>query len=64
MHGDRIEVKLSFGAGLDYAVQVHEDVETHHDDGQPKFLESAVLESAADIPERVARRLVRMFGGD
>lgn len=40
-----------------YAVYVHEDLEAYHPNGQAKFVESVLKESAPYLGERLARRL-------
>jgi hypothetical protein len=42
---------------VDYALFVHEDLETVRNVGGPKFIESVVNESAPYFPRRIARRL-------
>jgi hypothetical protein len=58
--GDSIEVRMTFGgAGVDYAIEVHENLEMFHPrGGQAKFLESTVLESAPFMAQRVAERIL------
>lgn len=46
-----------------YAARQHEHVEYHHDDGEAKFLEKAMLEKADQIREQIADELQRLFGG-
>ena len=45
------------GPAAGYAVEVHEDLEAHHEVGEAKFLESALNRAVPDIAERVAARL-------
>ena len=53
-----ITVRLGFGGpAAPYALMVHEDMEAFHRNGQAKFLESTLKESAKYLPERIARRL-------
>ena len=53
--GDRIEVGVVAGEGLDYAVVVHEDLSAHHEHGGAKFIERPLLESANEILPGVAK---------
>lgn len=59
--GDSLAVVLAFGVvpsvSTAYAVAVHENVEAFHRNGQAKFLESVVLESAPYLAARVAERI-------
>jgi hypothetical protein len=58
--GNTIEVSLNFGGpSVDYALKVHEDLESFHRVGQAKFLERVLDESAPFIPARVAERVRR-----
>ncbi len=53
-----VSVRLGFGGpAIDYAVAVHENLESHHDVGQAKFLESVLLESAPFLAQRIAARM-------
>lgn len=53
-----VRATLSFGgASAPYALKVHEDLDAYHDDGQAKYLESVLQESAPFMAARVARRL-------
>ena len=55
--GRFIEVTLGYGgAASAYAVQVHEDMQAFRRTGQPKYLESVVVESAPFMADRVAKR--------
>jgi hypothetical protein len=57
------EVKLVFGdAAVSYAVPVHENLEAHHEVGEAKFLERALLEALPTLVGRVARRLRELMG--
>jgi hypothetical protein len=47
---------LHAGDELSYAVAVHENLEAFHDDGEAKFLEKTLMESAPTLASRVARR--------
>jgi hypothetical protein len=44
LNGVEIEKKLSFTAA--YAIYVHENLNAHHDQGQAKFLETALRQKA------------------
>ncbi len=56
--GRDVEVRLSFGGpAVQYAVEVHENLEAWHRVGQAKYLESVLNESASHMANRVARRL-------
>ena len=53
--GTGVEVVAGFGgAASDYAVIVHEDLSANHPTGQSKFLESAFLERAHEMPRALA----------
>jgi len=52
---NRILVPIIFDAP--YAVYVHEDPDAFHPNGQWKFLESVLNESAPHMAERVAKRV-------
>lgn len=56
-------VVMSFGgAAEEYAIEVHENLEMFHKNGQAKFLESVFLESLPHIADRVRSRVRRMLG--
>lgn len=58
-----VEVVLSFGGpAAPYAVSVHERTDVLHRNGQAKFLESVILESAPYLAARVANRIRRGLG--
>lgn len=43
--GNVVTLRIYYGGSdAPYAIVVHEDLQAHHDNGQPKFLESALLE--------------------
>lgn len=44
-------VETGFGAA--YAVYVHENLEAHHDNGEAKFLENAVVEKREEVLQAV-----------
>lgn len=50
--GNRITAVFRFDAP--YAMFVHEDLEAHHDNGEAKFMESVLQESAPYFSERVS----------
>lgn len=45
------------GPAAPYAVHVHENLEAYHPNGQAKFLESTIRESAKHMASRVGKRL-------
>jgi len=45
------------GPSAPYAWYVHEDMEAHHEVGQAKFLESAMMEAGSDLPRRLAAHI-------
>ncbi len=56
--GTRVEVQAGFGgAASGYAIFVHEKLGPHHPVGQAKFLESAFLERAPQMPKNLAREI-------
>ena len=62
--GYESSIPIIFGIDLTYAIYVHENLEAHHDVGQAKFLESAVLDRILDKSKRMAasiqlERLIR-----
>lgn len=58
IQGYNIEVKMRFGGpSVNYAIKVHENLEAYHRNGQAKFLESTLRESARYMADRVARRI-------
>lgn len=61
VEGGQIVVKLQFGGpAVDYALEIHENLEMFHPrGGQAKYLESVVKESAPYLAQRVATRLAR-----
>lgn len=52
--GNPQAVEVGFGAA--YALPVHEDLEARHEDGEAKFLESAVRDREQDVVDEVAAR--------
>lgn len=56
------EAKIMYGGpAAGYAIQVHENLEVFHRNGQARFLASVIEESAPFMTERIAARL-RMRG--
>lgn len=56
--GGEVSVRIVVGGpAAPYALFVHERLDVHHPVGQAKFLESAVLEAARDLPSRLAARI-------
>jgi hypothetical protein len=56
--GRDISVKIQVGGpSAPYAVEVHENLEAHHEVGQAKFLESTLNESKPHMAERLAKRI-------
>lgn len=52
------KVRLAFGgAAAPYAVFVHENLNARHHVGRAKFLESAALEAAPKMADRIAKRI-------
>lgn len=57
-NGGEISVKIEVGGpAAPYAVFVHENMAAHHEVGQAKFLESAILEGSVGLRERIAKRI-------
>lgn len=58
IEGDTISVTIEVGGpSAPYALYVHEDMDAYHKVGQAKFLESVIMESAKDMPRRIASRV-------
>jgi hypothetical protein len=56
--GDRISAAVvAGGPDVDYAIQVHEDLDAKHDDGTAKFIERPLMDGARDLMEGVAKRI-------
>ena len=56
--GRTVTVEMKFGGpAAGYAVAVHEMVDVFHKNGEAKFLESTLNESAPHLAARVARRI-------
>lgn len=45
------------GPSVDYALQVHEDLEAFHANGEAKFIERPLNESAQFMADRIAKRI-------
>ena len=53
-----IAVTISVGgSAAPYAIAVHENLDAFHKVGRAKFLESTIMESAAFMNQRIAKRL-------
>jgi len=53
-----VQVRIVVGGpAAPYALFVHERLDVHHPVGEAKFLEKSVLEAAADLPARLAKRI-------
>lgn len=50
------------GVDVDYAVYVHEDLDAHHEQGEAKFIESVVNESAPHMSQRLVKRIKTIAG--
>jgi hypothetical protein len=60
--GNVTQVILSFGNDLvDYPIYVHENLKAVHPNGQAKFLESAVLDSASYVGEKISYRMMNIW---
>lgn len=58
IRGNSISVEIHVGSDkVNYAIQVHEDLDAFHKVGQAKFLESTLRESAPYILRRVKNRI-------
>lgn len=55
-HGKMISVTVATGAEAPYDIYVHENLDSFHEVGQAKFMESVLNESQPYIGERIARR--------
>lgn len=45
------------GPAAPYALEVHEDLDAHHTNGQAKYIESTLAESAPHLADRVGKRI-------
>jgi hypothetical protein len=59
-HTDGYEIVFDAvdAAGTPYAVKVHEDLSAQHDDGQAKYLSSAVDEQQSGMDDRIGRHVI------
>lgn len=58
-------VRLVYGdAAVDYALEVHENLEAFHPNGEAKFLERPILESLPHLAVRVGARMTQIAAGD
>ena len=55
--GYESSIPIIFGTELTYAIYVHENLQAHHDVGQAKFLETAVLDRISGKSQRVAANI-------
>lgn len=56
--GRKISVTIvAGGPGIDYALQVHEDLEAFHAQGEAKYIERPLRESAPHLAGRIAKRI-------
>jgi hypothetical protein len=56
--GRKISVQVAFGGpSAPYGHIVHEDLAAHHDNGQAKFLETALAEAEPAMAQRLGARL-------
>jgi hypothetical protein len=56
--------RIIYGLGpenVQYAVAQHEKLTYEHDDGEAKYLESVMRQSAPFMAQRIARRLIALF---
>ena len=61
--GDTLVIEYGFGgAASEYAEKVHEDLDAYHDNGQAKYAESVINESAAFLPQRIADETRQLMG--
>jgi len=59
---DEASLESAVVSDLPYAVRQHEDLSLRHDDGQAKYLESAALDSRAEVEQIVAGTVRRRLG--
>jgi hypothetical protein len=56
--GRKISVAIvAGGPSVDYALKVHEDLEAFHSNGEAKFIERPLRESAPHMASRIAARI-------
>ena len=61
--GSRVMLELGFGGAAEaYALYVHEDLDAFHENGQAKFVEMPLSESAPFFAERVGNDVKRELG--
>lgn len=61
--GTNLVMELGFGgAAQDYAFAVHEDMEAFHEQGQAKFLETPLNQSAEYFDQRIGNDFERFMG--
>ena len=59
-NGDALQIKLGFGGpAAEYAVYVHEDLEAFHAEGEAKFVENVLNESAPFFEQRIGAAFKR-----
>jgi hypothetical protein len=56
VHGEE-SIIMAGDAGVGYAVQVHEDLNAHHDVGKAKFIQDNINALASDGPGNMAQVL-------
>jgi hypothetical protein len=59
--GNTVEKVIGFNT--DYAAAVHERLDVHHEQGQAKYLETAVRENASKLSQYVADRVKASLNG-
>ena len=52
-NGTRVQISFS----TEYAVPVHENLDAHHPERQPKFLESVMDERESDVIQAIGKRI-------
>jgi len=54
--GTTVKATISFGdEAVDYAVEVHENLEAHHETGEAKFLEKTMNEESVNVAANLAK---------
>jgi len=62
--GNEVYVELTYGgAGTEYAIPVHENLEAHHPHGKAKYLEDPMVRQANGISGRIADKVERHIKG-
>ena len=65
VHADADEAIIMAGyAGVSYAMQVHEDLNAHHDVGKAKYIEDNIRALASDGPQNMANILAQSLTKD